>query len=191
MADSLSELLDFYRKANYDYVVLELSNGSSFAFLLHDIAFLNAGVTVLNGSIKAVSVDSAQFSHDLMRAGEDPAAILDHMQKSLTVYSGVEASLIDEDPKLLTFFPKSDVTFSNDAFTVFSATYRDHFFDPKYAYDAVMANGELIDYRVLGSKYRSEAAISVGNVVRCIPHHIKYDIKNPIVRAWAKKHKGE
>jgi len=190
MNNALTELLTNYEIAGYDFAAVELSNGGSLTLLLHDVAFLHAGITATADGIKAIKVDSAQFSHDLMAAGNDPAATLERMQKSLTVYSGVEASIIDGDPKLFTFFPKSSVRvpFSNDAFVVFSAAYRDHFFDPKYAYRAVMANGELVEYRVLDRQYRADAALNVGNVVKCVPHHIKYDIKNPIVRAWAKRH---
>lgn len=187
MNDTLIELLTHYETLGYDYVVLELSNNSSFELLLHDVAFLNASVTVLNGSIKATKVDSEQFSRNLMAAGENPASILDRMQKSLDIYSGIDAHTISEDPKLLSFFPKSKVTFLNNAFTVFRAVYRDHFFDPKYMYHAVTANGALVEYRILNSQYRSDVAIDVGKIVRCIPHHIEYDVKNPIVRAWAKR----
>lgn len=188
MNNALTELLTNYAVAGYDFAVAELSNGGSLTILLHNVAFLHAGITATADGIKAIKVDSAQFSHDLMAAGSDPAATLDRMQKSLTVYSGVEASIIDGEPKLFTFFPKSSVSFANDTFVVFSAAYRDHFFDPKYAYRAVMANGELVEYRVLDRQYRADTALNVGNVVKCVPHHIKYDIKNPIVRAWAKQH---
>ena len=187
MSNALTELLTHYEIAGYDFAVVELIGGGSLTILLHDVAFLHAGVTVLNGSIKAVCVDSKQFSHDLMAAGSDPAATLERMQKSLAVYSGVEATIIDGDPKLFTFFPKSSVSFANDAFVVFGAAYRDHFFDPKYAYRAVTANGELVEYRVLDRQYRADVAINVGNVIKCVPHHIRYDIKNPVVRAWIKR----
>ena len=190
MSNALAELLIHYEIAGYDFAAVELSNGGSLTILLHDVAFLHAGVTATADGIKAINVDSAQFSHDLMAAGSDPVATLEQMQKSLAVYDGVEATIVDGDPKLFTFFPKSSVRvpFSNDAFVVFSAVYSDHFFDPKYTYRAVTANGELVEYRVLGHQYRADVAVNIGNVVKCVPHHIRYDIKNPIVRAWAKRH---
>lgn len=188
MSNALTELLTHYEITGYDFAVMELSNGGSLTVLLHDVAFLHAGITATADGIKAINVDSAQFSHDLMAAGSDPAATLERMQKSLAGYSGVEASIIDRDPRLFTFFPKSSAAFANDAFVVFSAAYRDHFFDPKYAYRAVMANGELVEYRVLDRQYRADVAVNISNVVKCVPHHIRYDIKNPIVRAWAKQY---
>lgn len=187
MSNALTELLTHYEIAGYDFAAVELSNGGSLTILLHDVAFLHAGVTATADGIKAINVDSTQFSHDLMAAGSDPAATLERMQKSLAVYDGVEATIIDGDPKLLTFFPKSSVSFANDVFVVFSAAYQDHFFDPKYAYRVVMANGELIEYRVLDRQYRADVAVNINNVVKCIPHHIRYNIQNPIVREWAKR----
>ena len=82
MNNALTELLTNYEVAGYDFAVAELSNGGSLTILLHDVAFLHAGITATADGIKAIKVDSAQFSHDLMAAGNDPAATLERMQKS-------------------------------------------------------------------------------------------------------------
>lgn len=183
----LVKLLTHYESTGYDFVTVKMSNGSPLTVLLHDVAFLHAGIAATGNDVKAINVDSAQFSHDLMAAGNNPKAALERMQKSLTVCGGPEASIIDGEPKLFTFFPKSEVSFADDALVVFSIAYQDQFFVPKYTYQAVMANGKFIEYRVLDRQYQSDVAINVGYVIRCIPNHIGYDIKNPIVRAWAKQ----